>query len=56
MDKICEQCWNEGCRNKEELRKSKVDVCIDMYEHPEDWDFDSNPKPEYNFWDDRTWN
>lgn len=38
MDEICKNCWNEGCKLNEKLRQSKVDVCIDMHEHPEHWD------------------
>lgn len=27
MDRLCEECWNEGCRANETLRASKVDGC-----------------------------
>ena len=54
MEEMCVNCWNEGCKCDEKLRARKVDVCRDMHEHPEDWDYDDNPV-EYNFWDDRTW-
>lgn len=55
MEDMCKACWNRGCRENEELRQSKVAVCKDMEEHPESWDFDPNPQPEYNWWDDRTY-
>jgi predicted metal-binding protein len=38
MHELCKRCLNEGCKAKEELRLSKVDVCIDMEEHPENWE------------------
>lgn len=50
MDEICKNCWNEGCKAKEELRLSKVDVCKDMHENPENWDFDDMWHPEECEW------
>lgn len=35
---MCQNCWNDGCKKNEELRKSKVDVCKHMHEHPEEWE------------------
>ena len=50
MEEICKNCWNEGCKAKEELRLSKVDVCKDMHENPEKWDFDDAWHPEEYEW------
>ena len=40
METLCERCWNIHCKENEKLRQSKVDVCIDMNEHPEHWEDD----------------
>ena len=50
MEDICRSCWNDSCKAKEELRLSKVDVCIDMEEHPDNWDFDDMYHPEEDDW------
>lgn len=51
MEDICKRCWNEGCKVKEELRQSKVDVCIDMEEHPENWEgLDDLYEEEDDWW------
>lgn len=50
MHKYCKDCWNEDCRNaSEEFRNKKLDVCIDMIEHPEHWEED-----EF-YYDDYEW-
>ena len=38
METICEKCLNIYCKEKEWLRQSKVETCIDMKEHPEHWE------------------
>lgn len=50
MHELCERCWNKGCKENEELRLSKLPVCIDMEEHPENWDFDCSWHPEVDDW------
>jgi hypothetical protein len=47
MEKICEECWNIGCKNDEVLIKSKIDVCKHMQENPEEWeDYDKITRDE----------
>lgn len=50
MDELCKKCWNEGCRENEVLRCSKIEVCKILSE--EDLE---EPGPEYDWWDDRTY-
>lgn len=55
MEQCCKDCCNEGCKNNPELVSSKVDICKDMHEHPENWDDYEDNQVDCDFWDDRTW-
>lgn len=53
MEDICKYCWNISCRNKgEDFMKSKVDICKDMEENPEKWDFYNYPYYERDYWEE----
>ena len=48
MDKICETCWNQDCKNRgEEFMKEKLPVCKDMIEHPEHWECEETEQEWY---------
>lgn len=49
LDDICKQCWNVGCRDNEQLRNDKLDVCKHMLKHPELWDFEEYVMREDDF-------
>ena len=50
MDKLCEECWNDACKEKtEEFRNNKLPVCRHMEENPEYWE-DLEYKGSYEEW------
>lgn len=50
MHELCERCSNKDCKANEELRLSKINVCINIEENPEDWIFADYYSPdEYEY-------
>jgi len=50
MHELCKKCWNDGCKANEKLVNEKLPVCIDMEEHPENWEFDDMWHEEEDDW------
>ena len=38
MNEICVNCWNNDCKENEELRENKFEFCQYMKEHPEEFE------------------